>query len=175
VLGVARAQAPQRIGWLGPGSPERGKPEHDAFFDAMRRHGYEIGRNLIVDYRYAYGTADRLPALGRELTALAPALVVVGSHLSLVALKNATSTIPAVCPWRELVEAGGLVSYASDFAASYAQLAGYASKILKGVKPADLPVEQPNKYELLVNMKTARALGIAIPQTVLLRADRVIE
>jgi putative ABC transport system substrate-binding protein len=83
--------------------------------------------------------------------------------------------LPAAYGLREHVVAGGLLSYAADLAASYRHAAKYVVKILKGAKPADLPVEQPTKYELVVNLKTAKALGITIPQSVLLRADEIIQ
>ena len=83
--------------------------------------------------------------------------------------------IPLVCGNRSIVEAGGLMSYAQDFIDGYRRSATYVDKILKGAKPADLPVEQPTQLELVVNLKTAKLLGITIPQSVLLRADKVIE
>ena len=83
--------------------------------------------------------------------------------------------LPAAYGLREHVVAGGLLSYAADLASNYRSAATYVDRILKGAKPAELPVEQPTKYELMINLKTARALGIAIPQSVLLRADEVIQ
>ena len=87
----------------------------------------------------------------------------------------AKSRLPGTYHRREFAEAGGLMSYGTNLADIYRRLAIYVDKILKGAKPADLPVEQPTKFELVVNLKTARALGLTVPPSILLRADQVIQ
>jgi putative tryptophan/tyrosine transport system substrate-binding protein len=99
----------------------------------------------------------------------------VDRHRVLIITLAAQHKLPAVYYERSSVAAGGLISYGPDFVDQYRRAAGYVDRILKGEKPADLPVQAPIKYELVVNLKTAKALGLDVPATVLARADEVIE
>jgi putative ABC transport system substrate-binding protein len=89
--------------------------------------------------------------------------------------RMAAARLPAIYQWPEMAEERGLMAYGPRFVAVYRQHALQAVKVLKGTKPADIPVEQPTKFELVINLKTAKALGLTIPSPLLLRADEVIE
>jgi putative ABC transport system substrate-binding protein len=306
---AARAQQPVMpvIGYLHSASPEPYSPMIAAFRQGLAEAGYVDGQNVTIDYRWAEGQFNRLPALAAELVARRPAILVAGGgDVSAVAAKAATTTVPivftigadpvgsglvsnlsrpsgnltgvtfftitlgpkrlellrellpkagkiamlvnpkslnpdakevqeaahalgqsvhvleaasegdvdmafrslaqerddalivvsnplftsrreqivalanyhrvpAIYPLREYVASGGLVSYGASIKDAYRQSGVYAGRLLKGAKPSDLPVLQPTKFELVVNLKTAKALGLDVPATVLARADEVIE
>jgi putative ABC transport system substrate-binding protein len=87
----------------------------------------------------------------------------------------AQNRVPAMYPWKACVEAGGLMAYGVNQASIWRRVGSYVDRIFKGAKPGDLPVEQPTKFDLLINLKTAKALGLTIPQSLLMRADEVIQ
>ena len=103
-----------------------------------------------------------------------PGTLTITHRAQIIALA-ARHRLPAVYPFRYYAAAGGLISYGPDAVDQYRRAAGYVDRILKGDKPADLPVQAPTKYELALNLKTAKALGLEVPATVLARADEVIE
>jgi putative ABC transport system substrate-binding protein len=133
-----------------------------------------------VQFVEARGPTDFDRAFSDMTRAGAGALTVLPSPMFLSERRRlvdlaAKNRLPAVYPSRESVDAGGLMSYGPDLADLFRRAATYVDKILKGAKPSDLPVEQPTKFELVINLKTAKALGLTIPQSVLGRADHVIQ
>ena len=130
---------------------------------------HRVAKAADLDDAFKAITADLPDAL------LAPAYLVVVAQRDRIVAFAADRRLPACFSQEEFVRAGGLMSYGIDYTALYARAAGYVDKILKGAKPARLPVEQPTKFRLTLNLKTAKSLGLAIPPGVLLRADEVIE
>src|SRR5438093_868586 len=123
------------------------------------------------NFERAFSEMTRAPA--GALTVL-PSNMFISERRRLVDLA-AKNRLPAVYPWREFVDAGGLMSYGLNVADLFRRAATYVDKILKGAKPSDLPVEQPTKFEFVINLKTAKALGLTIQQMLLQRADGVIQ
>jgi putative tryptophan/tyrosine transport system substrate-binding protein len=147
-------------------------------FGAVQIVAPSLGVELSpVDVRDA-GEIER--AVAAFASASNGGLIVTGSalgivHRQLIITLAARHGLPAVYPGRFYVTAGGLISYGPDLVDQFRRAAGYVDRILKGERPADLPVQTPTKYELVINLKTAKALGIDIPTTLLARADEVIE
>ena len=125
----------------------------------------------VDDFEKVFAALNKQRPDGLYALTAGPVMRPNGKRIVGFALK---SRLPSVYSSRETVEAGGLMSYRSDEADNYRRVAIYVDKILKGAKPADLPVEQPTKFELMINLKTAKQIGLTIPVRVLERADRVI-
>jgi putative ABC transport system substrate-binding protein len=119
----------------------------------------------------AFAAARRLRVAGVNVLG-SPFLYNLRAHIFQLA---ASARLPAIYEWPDAAREGGLMAYGPSMEATWRQLAGYASRILAGARVADLPIEQPTRFELVINLKTAKTLGIVIPQSLLLRADEVIE
>ena len=135
----------------------------------MRLQLIEVRRPSELDDSFAVMTRERASAL-----LVQGSQMLMGQRTRLRELM-VKSRLPSMCTLREDAEAGCLMSYGVDFSDVYRRAAGFVDKILKGARPADLPIEQPTKFEFVINRKTAKALGLAVPQSLLLRADQVIE
>jgi len=123
----------------------------------------------------AIETAFRDASKGRADAVLTLASAVLTSHRKELVDFAEKSRLPAIYPRSEFVEEGGLISYSTNIPDSFRRSATYVDKILKSAKPADLPVEQPKKFEFVINLKAAKQIGLTIPPQVLARADRVIK
>jgi ABC-type uncharacterized transport system substrate-binding protein len=130
-----------------------------------------------IDVRAGSEIEGAIAAFARETEGglIRTASIAAAQHNDLIVALAARHKLPAVFPFRDHVVSGGLISYGPDLADQYRTAAGYVDRVLRGEKPADLPVQAPTKYELVINLKTARALGLTIPPTLLTRADEVIE
>ena len=137
-----------------------------------------LGKRIHILNASTEGEIDRAFSALAELRAgaviIGASALFIGQRNQIVALA-AGYTIPVMSPWREFTAAGGLISYGTSLSASYRQVGIYTGRILKGEKPADLPVVQPTKFEFVINLKTAKALGLTVPLVVQMTADEVIE
>ena len=164
-----------RVGVLwdanGPG-PTIAFKEYESAAQLMkiRIQSLEI-RGLNLDLEHAFHVAAKEHA-GAIIPVRSGILTRNRGQIADLAIKN---RIPSICERDDFVEAGGLISYSDDDTESFRRAAYYVDRILKGTKPADLPIEQPTKFELVINLKTAKQIGLTIPQSVLYRADKVFK
>ena len=157
---------------------QKNHPGERSEYEATQQAADALGVRLSY-VPFASG-AEVDDALQRVQAAAAEAMLVFPDgvtmvHRTKIAEFAKAQRLPSMFGWREYCDAGGLASYGASQRATYARLAVYAERILSGEKPADLPVEQPTTFELVLNLKTAKALGVTIPPTLLARADEVIE
>jgi len=149
-------------------------PLHEAQVAAetlgLRLQSLEV-RGPNPDWVAAFRAATSQGA-GALMTLPGPVVELHRKHVVDLAAKN---RLPAIYPTSEFVEDGGLMSYGPDRGDLKRRAASYVDKLLKGAKPAELPIEQPTKFELVINLKSAKALGLTIPQSLLLRADRIVD
>jgi putative ABC transport system substrate-binding protein len=176
LIGILHEVAPgaQRIAFL----LNESSPNHPVFWAAARSACAAL--DLVALRVVASAPAQLGAAIEQIVRQRSQAVVVVADPVylneraNLQALMQGTR-LPVAYGWREHVVAGGLLSYAANLDATFRHAATYVDKILKGARPSDLPVEQANKFELVINLRTAKALGLTIPQPLLLRADQVIQ
>jgi ABC-type uncharacterized transport system substrate-binding protein len=156
----------------------RGNPNTESTVKAVKEAADALGRSLVVatastdrEIEAAYATVVERRAGGLSVAADP----FFNSRREQIVALSARHIIPAIYEWREFAELGGLMSYGSSITDAFRQMGIYAGRILKGEKPADLPVQQPTKFELVVNLEAAKTLGLDVPTAILLRADEVIE
>jgi ABC-type uncharacterized transport system substrate-binding protein len=159
-----------RVAFLWGGGP-RGKLNLTEMEPAAKALGLTLLSLPVDDFESAFARAKSEGAQAL-ITSIGPLLITLQRQVLDFAAKN---RLPAMYPTSEFVEAGGLMSYGPNYTDSWRRAAEFVDKILKGAKPADLPIEQPKKFEFLVNLKTAKQIGVEIPSGVLARADRVIK
>jgi len=162
------------IGYLANPKSAATAPETKELHEAARALGVEL-RVLNAANESEIDTAFATLAKERSVPLVVSSDNLFTDRPVRLAVLAARHAIPAICPYREFAAAGGLMSYGTDLADAYRVVGAYAGRILKGAKPTDLPVHQAAKVQLVINLKTAKALGLGVPATVLARADEVIE
>ena len=175
-LELLRAMLPglSRVAYL---AGKEYKEWESAYGKSVQRAAQVLGVTLVRaefsphQYTDAFTTISRARAEALFVSRTPPAF----ADLALIVDFATRTLLPSIFVWREAVELGGLMSYGDNADDRFRRAAGYVDKILKGAKSADLPIEQPTKFELVINLKTAKALGITVPQSLLLRADEVIQ
>lgn len=153
-------------------------PGHSTLLEAVQAQARKGGvRILQVKARSAQEIEDGFSVMTRENAAAVMVALdaLFNQHTRRIVELARTRRLPSIAGWPQYAEAGGLMSYGQDLVENFRRAADYVDRILKGRRPAELPVEQPMKVELIINLKTAKALGIAVPRSMLLRADRVME
>jgi len=162
------------IGYLANPKSAATAPETKELHEAARALGVEL-RVLNAANESEIDTAFATLAKERSVPLVVSSDNLFTDRPVRLAVLAARHAIPAICPYREFAAAGGLMSYGTDLADAYRVVGAYAGRILKGAKPTDLPVHQAVKVQLVINLKTAKPLGLGVPATVLARADEVIE
>jgi len=169
--GISRVAALWERGGVDERAERQTLMEGEVAGRALGVHFHSVEVRQPADFDRAFSDMARARA---EALTVFPSLMFFNERKQLAG-RAAKNRLPAVYPSREFVDAGGLMSYGPNRADLFRRAATYVDKILKGAKPADLPVEQPTKFELVINVKAAKALGLTIPPSVLARADEVIE
>ena len=191
---AARAQqsgAMRRIAVVGALAPDDVEivKRRAAFEQALAALGWTKGGTIAIDYHWIANDPALAKKTAVEVVALAPDVLLASSNIVIEQLSKATDTtrraaiiaaanknhLPSIFPYRYYAADGGLASYGPDTVDQYRRAASYIDRILKGEKAANLPVQGPTRYELTINLKTAKTLGLTVPQSILLRADEVIE
>jgi ABC-type uncharacterized transport system substrate-binding protein len=162
----------RRVGVVWDQTNPSNRPQFEGADLAARMMNIQLEPLPIVDPKEFDTTFAAMRGTDGLLLLDSPLFLTHGARLVKLA---ATNRLPAIYGVSEFMKLGGLVSYGANYSDLYRRAAAYVDKILKGAKPADLPVEQPTKFELVVNLKTAKALGITVPSTLLARADEIIE
>ena len=155
---------------------------NNAYAERIIRDMQETARAKAVQLHILKAGAEgELEAAFSSLAQLRAGTLLVSPDAFFISLREqivalaSRHAVPAIYDWREYVLAGGLISYGTSLAAVYRQVGNYTGKILKDTRPVDLPVQQPTTFELVVNLNTAKALGLTVPPSILARADEVIE